>query len=220
MAGKRKIRTMREQVYHILREEICRGEYPPGMRLQEADLVEHLNVSRSPVREALRQLVADNLLVEIPNKGVYIREFTAKDIDEIYDLRVMLESYGIFNSEGKVTSARKSRLLRILKELETTFGGGDIEAYTEADEKLHMEIVRLADNSLINDTYERVRAMNQQFRVLSLMDADRFRESLEEHQQIIQGIVDGDPSAADAVNRQHLEKAREAIRKGMTRLEE
>ena len=82
MVSKRTVTTMREQVYEILRDEICRGEYPPGTRLQELDLTEHLNVSRSPVREALRQLVSDGLLLEIPNKGVYVKEFTVKDIEE------------------------------------------------------------------------------------------------------------------------------------------
>ena len=117
MAAKRPISTIREQVYQILRDDICQGVYAPGTRLQEVDLAENLNVSRSPVREALRQLAADGLLLEIPNKGVYVKEFTAKDIGEIYDLRVMLESYGIFHSAGHITSARRERLLRFLAEL-------------------------------------------------------------------------------------------------------
>ena len=80
MAAKRPISTIREQVYQILRDDICQGVYAPGTRLQEVDLAENLNVSRSPVREALRQLAADGLLLEIPNKGVYVKEFTAKDL--------------------------------------------------------------------------------------------------------------------------------------------
>ena len=203
---------MREQVYEILRDEICRGVYPPGTRLQEADLTEHLNVSRSPVREALRQLVSDGLLLEIPNKGVYVKEFTVKDIEEIFDLRVLLESYSIFHSAGHVTSSRLERLLRILADLESSFADGDLEAYTESDEKLHTQIVRLADNSLVNDTYERVRSMNQQFRVLSLMSPKRFRESLDEHRTIIHSLATGDIKTADSVNRRHLQLACDAIK--------
>ena len=203
---------MREQVYEILRDEICRGVYPPGTRLQEADLTEHLNVSRSPVREALRQLVSDGLLLEIPNKGVYVKEFTVKDIEEIFDLRVLLESYSIFHSAGHITSSRLERLLRILADLESSFADGDLEAYTVSDEKLHTQIVRLADNSLVNDTYERVRSMNQQFRVLSLMSPKRFRESLDEHRTIIHSLATGDIRTADSVNRRHLQLACDAIK--------
>ena len=215
MASKRTVTTIREQVYQILRDEICRGVYAPGTRLQEVELAENLNVSRSPVREALRQLSADGLLLEIPNKGVYVKEFTVKDIGEIFDLRVMLETYGIFHSAGQITSARRERLLRLLSELETFFQNGDLESYTSTDEKLHTQIVRLGDNSLINDTYERVRSMNQQFRILSLMDNRRFRESLDEHREIVHSLVTGNLKKADEVNRHHLELARQAILKRM-----
>lgn len=212
MTGKRTVTTIREQVYRILRDEICRGEYTPGTRLQEVELAEALHVSRSPVREALRQLVSDGLLIEVPNKGVYVKEFTVKDIEEIFDLRVMLESYGIFHSAGNMTSARRERLLEILADLESSFANGDLETYTAVDEKLHGQIVRLANNSLVNDVYERVRSMNQQFRVLSLMSEKRFTESLEEHRSIIHSLAIGDLSTADSVNRHHLKLACDAIK--------
>ena len=151
MAQKRTITTIREQVYRILRDDICQGVYAPGTRLQEVELAENLNVSRSPVREALRQLAADGLLLEIPNKGVYIKEFTVKDIEEIYDLRVMLESYGILHSDGHITSMRRERLLGLLTEMENYLEKGDLRSYTSVDERLHNHIVHLGDNSLIND---------------------------------------------------------------------
>ena len=215
MAQKRTITTIREQVYRILRDDICQGVYAPGTRLQEVELAENLNVSRSPVREALRQLAADGLLLEIPNKGVYIKEFTVKDIEEIYDLRVMLESYGILHSDGHITSMRRERLLGLLTEMENYLEKGDLRSYTSVDERLHNHIVHLGDNSLINDTYDRVRSMNQQFRILSLMDKQRFRESLDEHREIVHALVTGDLKHADDVNRHHLELARIAILKRM-----
>ena len=211
MAQKRTITTIREQVYRILRDDICQGVYAPGTRLQEVELAENLNVSRSPVREALRQLAADGLLLEIPNKGVYIKEFTVKDIEEIYDLRVMLESYGILHSDGHITSMRRERLLGLLTEMENYLEKGDLRSYTSVDERLHNHIVHLGDNSLINDTYDRVRSMNQQFRILSLMDEQRFRESMEEHREIVHALVTGDLAKADEVNHHHLELARQAI---------
>ena len=215
MAQKRTITTIREQVYRILRDDICQGVYAPGTRLQEVELAEGLNVSRSPVREALRQLAADGLLLEIPNKGVYVKEFTVKDIEEIYDLRVMLESYGILHSTGHITAMRRERLLGLLKDMEDFLRKDDLQSYTSLDERLHNHIVHLGDNSLINDTYDRVRSMNQQFRILSLMDQQRFRESLDEHREIVHALVTGDLKHADDVNRHHLELARIAILKRM-----
>lgn len=208
---KRTVVTMREQVYKILRDEICAGVYPPGYRLQEVELAEHLNVSRSPLREALRQLAGDGLVVEIPNKGVYVKAFTPKDIEEIFDLRIMLETYGIEKSAEKVTSARIKRLLELLGNLETTFDLGDVQTYTAFDEQLHSEIVALAANDLVNEVYGRVRTLNQQFRVLSLTDPQRFNESFDEHRTIIQAIATGDTATAIEAERIHLERARNTI---------
>ena len=212
MAPKKAVRTIREQVYRILRDEICQGVYPAGYWLQEAELTEHLQVSRSPVREAMRQLVSDGLLIEIPNKGVFVKEFSERDLEEIYDLRVLLEGYAIYHTVGHLTSSRVEQLLSMLKEFEASYSTGDLEAYTKTDEKLHFSIVRFADNSLVNDVYERVRSMNQQFRVLSLMDQKRFEESMEEHRAIIQALVTGDVETASEVNRHHLDLACKAVK--------
>lgn len=216
--GSKHIKTIRGQVYQILRDEICKGVYEPGFWLQEAELSEHLGVSRSPIREALRQLVADGLVVEIPNKGVFVKKFTTRDIDEIFDMRLMLESYAIQNSRGRMTTARMEGLFDILECMEKTHAAGDIEEYTRYDELLHSRIVDIADNSLVKSTYERVHSMNQQFRVLSLTSRKRFSESLVEHRQVIQSLAIGDTATALQTNARHLELARISIKEHLETL--
>ena len=217
MAEVKHIKTIRDQVYQILRDEICAGKYAPGSWLQETELTEYLGVSRSPVREALRRLVADGLLMEIPNKGVFVKEFTCRDIDEIFDMRVMLESYAIRNSRSRMTSARLQKLFDILEKLEHTHATGDLAVYTQTDEILHNWIVELSENSLVISTYDRVRSMNQQFRVLSLSSHRRFDESLEEHRQIVQSLAVGDVETACATNTRHLELACRCIKEHLSR---
>lgn len=217
MAEERSIKTIRDQVYQILRDDICAGKYAPGFWLQEGELTESLGVSRSPVREALRHLVADGLLIEIPNKGVFVKEFTARDIDEIFDMRVMLESYAIRKSRSRMTSARLQKLFDILEELERTFASGKLEDYTQVDEYLHKWIVELSENSLVISTYDRVRSMNQQFRVLSLTSHRRFDESLDEHRQIVQYLALGNVEAACETNNRHLELACQCIKENLNK---
>ena len=217
MAEVKHIKTIRDQVYQILRDDICAGKYAPGSWLQETELTEYLGVSRSPVREALRRLVADGLLMEIPNKGVFVKEFTCRDIEEIFDMRVMLESYAIQNSRRRMTSARLQKIFDILEKLERTYASGDLEAYTQNDEILHNRIVELSENSLVISTYDRVRSMNQQFRVLSLSSHQRFDESLEEHRQIVQALALGDVETACATNTRHLELACQCIKEHLSR---
>ncbi|MCI9263762.1 MAG: GntR family transcriptional regulator [Oscillospiraceae bacterium] len=207
-----KVKTIRGQVYQILRDDICSGKYEPGFWLQEKELAEQLGVSRSPVREVLRQLVADGLVIEVPNKGVYVKEFTLRDIDEIFDMRVLLETYGIQRSKKNMTSVRRQKLFELLELLEKSCAAGDLDKYVQIDEELHIRIVELGGNSLVESTYDRVRSMNQQFRVLSLASRQRFSDSMEEHRRLIHALAVGDIASAEETVRIHLELARRTIK--------
>ena len=87
----------------------------PVNGFRKKELAEQLNVSRSPVREALKQLVDEGLAIEYPNKGVFVKEFTVKDIEEIYDVRILLESYAIKNSVKTLTSKNIQELMETLQ---------------------------------------------------------------------------------------------------------
>lgn len=206
------VKTIRGQVYQILRDEICSGKYAPGTRLQEQELAERIGVSRSPVREALKTLAGDGLLIEVPNKGVFTKTFTDRDIDEIFDMRLMLETYSIHRCSGSLTSARIQQLFDVLAQLEKTHTAGDLGTYVEFDETFHRLLVEMSENSLVQLTYERVRSMNQQFRVLSLSSQKRFDESLTEHSQIAEALAVRDLNGAERVLRTHLELARDMIK--------
>lgn len=205
-------KTIRGQVYQILRDDICSGKYAPGFWLQEKELAEKLGVSRSPVREAMRLLVADGLVIEVPNKGVFVKEFTLRDIDEIFDMRVLLETYSIRKSRKNLTSVRRQKLFELLDLLERSCAAGDMDQYVQADEELHIRIVELGGNSLVESTYDRVRSMNQQYRVLSLTSHQRFSDSMEEHRKLIHTLAVGDITVAEETARIHLELARRTIK--------
>ena len=98
MSQIRRITTIKQQVYEILRDDICSGVYAPGQQIQETELSKKLEISRSPIREALRQLVSEGLAVEYPNRGVFVKTYTPKDIEDVFDLRILLESYAIMRS--------------------------------------------------------------------------------------------------------------------------
>ena len=180
--------NIRTQVYNAIKENICGGRYEPGQRLNEVELARSLNVSRSPVREALRRLAADGLVVELPNRGVFVREFTPQDIQEIFDVRVLLESYCIQRSVQFMTTEHK-----------------------QADCQLHGLIIRIGGNRLVEDMYQRISAQVQQFRIYSLESKRRFRESLVEHTTVVHCLLTGNVEEADRVNRRHLELARDKI---------
>lgn len=209
----RVVHTIRNQVYEIIKKDICDGIYQPGQWLQEVELANKLNVSRSPVREALRQLASDGLLVEVPNKGIFVREFTPKDMEEIYDMRVMLEDYAFQCLEGRLTADGIDQLNECLSLLEYTFKNKNLKKYIELDAKLHELFVKLSDNNLLQMVYERVHLMIHQFRMSSLSDEQRFMESMEEHRTIVQEIINGNTKKAQQINHRHLELAKARVLK-------
>lgn len=212
MAGTRKpITTIKEQVYQLIKDDICNGVYKPGQWLQEADLSTRFEVSRSPIREALRQLVADGLVVEYPNRGVFVKEFTPKDIEDVYDLRILLESYAIMHSGQNITSEYARKLVEHKNTLIRYHDENDLANYTLADTRLHQFIIELGGNELVVSVYEKVYSLVQQFRIYSLMSRQRFDDSLGEHTDIISHLLAGNAKEADRLNRQHLILAKEQI---------
>ncbi|MEG0541409.1 MAG: GntR family transcriptional regulator [Angelakisella sp.] len=203
--------TIRDQAYQILKNEICTGKYLPGQWLQEKELADHLQVSRSPIREALRQLAGDGLVVEQPNKGVFVKAFTLREIEEIFDMRVMMESYALLHSKEHLTTEHKEQLLQFVSELTAAHREDNLKKYIEIDEQLHSYFILLSGNNLLVESYRRVHTMIQQFRIYSLMRHQRFDESVEEHRQMIHAIITGAVEEADEVNRKHLELAKEKI---------
>jgi len=207
----RQVNTISGQVYQIIREDICSGAYPPGYWLQENELAKRLSISRSPVREALRRLVADHLVVEIPNKGIFVRDFSPRDIQEVFDVRVMLESYALDHIHENMTDRRREKLLTALANLKDAYGDNDLEQYIEYDTVLHNMIIHQADNTLVKSINEQVAFLIQRFRSFSLKGKERFDASIIEHEQIIHAILNNDPEEAKRVNCRHLELAMNKI---------
>lgn len=203
--------TIKDKVYKTIKKDICSGVYSPGQWLQEKELTENLGVSRSPIREALRMLVSDGIVVEIPNKGVFVREFTVRDIQEIFDMRLMMESYAIGRCAKRFSDDQREKLESIIKDMEKSHREKDLAAYIDCDTKLHNTIIEMSGNKLLADCYRRVRTMTQRFRIYSLNNTQRFDESVSEHAQIVQYILSGNTGRAQMINSRHLELARDKI---------
>lgn len=205
------VSTIRTQVYNIIKQNICEGVYTPGQRLQETELAAALKVSRSPIREALRQLASDGLVAEFPNRGVFVKEFTARDIEEVFDVRVLLESYAIRHSAAHMTPQRMEELMGYLDQLVHFHEQGELEEYIRVDAMLHQAIIRLGGNSVVEEMYDRVHSLIQRFRIYSLISKQRFDESVQEHRTVVHCLLTGNTEEADRVNQAHLTLARGKI---------
>ena len=209
MESLRQVKTISRQVYQILKDEIVSGVYQPNDWLQEKELAERLQVSRSPVREALRQLAADGLAVEIPNKGMFVRSFSLKEIMEIYEIRRMMESSALKSLKGKLTEEMKRTLESFREDFIRLHREENLDEYTNVDSAFHRYIIECTGNTILMELYRIVRTMNMTFRILSLRDKARFDESQKEHVQIIDHMIADEMEKAASVNDTHLTLAKE-----------
>lgn len=207
--GIKPVTTIQNQVYQALKQEICSGSFQPGQKLHEQNLAKQFQVSRIPIREALRKLVSDGLVEEKPNRGVFVRRFTPRDIEEIYEVRYMLESQAIENVVRSNNPEIATILSRTLNHLQNSVN--DLSQYTEFDTQLHHEIVTLSGNQLLCDLYDRIDSHIRQFRRFSLTDPNRLKDSVTEHTRIVEAILAGDAKTALEVNSEHLLLARDQV---------
>lgn len=205
------LNTISGQAYEIIKKDICEGTYPPGYWLQENELATRLSISRSPVREALRHLVADQLVVEVPNKGVFVRALSRRDIEEIFDVRVLLETYALDHIYENLTDSRRENLLDVLESLKKSYAANDLDAYKNCDMQLHDMIIHQANNILVESICKQISFLICRFRSYSLKDNKRFTESVLEHEQIVRHILSGQIEEAKSINCRHLKLARDNI---------
>ncbi len=196
-------------MYSILKEAIISGKYEPNHWLQEVEIAEALGVSRSPVREALKQLVAAGLATEIPNKGTFVRDFSDKEIEEIFEIRELMETYAIMHLPKELGKEQIRQLEMFKRDFKLYHDADNMDMYIDVDSDFHKYIIECANNSILYELYKKVGNMNMLFRIYSLQTEQRFNESQVEHTQIIDCLISGDYGKAAAINRSHLSYARE-----------
>jgi len=186
--------AVRERVLASLRQEIIAGSLRPGDRLVERELAERLGVSRVPVREAIRALVAEGFVhFETPRRTV-VRRLTPHDVQELFELREALEVYAAGLAAARATAEDLAQVQELLDLAATATEAGDAEMITDVNSRLHDRIVAMAGNSLLTEALEpvagRLRWMTRR--------NEEWPQLLVEHRELYEAIASGDPDRARA----------------------
>ena len=128
---------LRDVVFNTLRKAILKGELKPGERLMEIALAERLGVSRTPVREAMRKLELEGLVVMIPRRGAQVANITEKDLNDVLEVRIALENLSIENACMRMTEEQLEELWNAAKNFEATMAEGNLVKLAEADVAFH-----------------------------------------------------------------------------------
>ncbi|MFI7336691.1 GntR family transcriptional regulator [Streptomyces sp. NPDC050085] len=194
---------LRQAVYDALIEMIINGTLAPGQRLVEAELAEHLGVSRQPVREALQRLQAAGWVDLRPAQGAYVHSPTVEECAQLLGVRAVLETYSARGAAQHATTKDVTHLWELQDTGIAALAAGDARAIVEANARLHAHITRLSRNAVLAELIPQV---DQRVRWYYMPIAKpRGKDAWSEHALIIEAIATGDPDRAEALMRRHTQ---------------
>ncbi|WP_353950753.1 GntR family transcriptional regulator [Knoellia sp. S7-12] len=195
-------------VYEELLAQIQDMRLEPGRRLNETELAGALGVSRTPLREALRLLLAEDLLEQLPTGGMVVRRLSTRDAAELYAVRARLEALVAAAAAERAGSADVDRLTTLLRRNEAL--AGLAEGAMESGHAIHLEIERIADHAWASRVLAQIEGQLARYRRFSNASPDRRAAALAEHRGIVESIAAADPASAGTRAEEHVLAAREA----------
>lgn len=196
--------SLRGRVYKKLREDILSGVYKENEELKETTIGQELGVSRTPVREALRQLELEGLVTLIPNKGAYVTGITSKDIHDIYTIRSYLEGLCAKWACEHITDAQIEALEEILYLSDFHARRSHYKQLVELDNKFHELIYSACGSKILNHVLSDFHQYVERVRKITLSMPSRALKSNKEHADIVEAIKKRDGQLAEALAHEHI----------------
>ena len=209
-------KPLRDVVFETLRDAIITQVLKPGERLMEIQLADEMGVSRTPVREAIRKLELEGLVIMVPRKGAYVAGVSMKDIHEVYEVRAALEMLAVSLAAERITDEELDALERqVLRESEAE-ASEDIDENTldnivYIDTTFHDIIYQAANNQRLVQFLNILQEQLQRFRAASLSRPGRSKTALEEHKQIIEALSERNGELAAKLAKEHIDNAESAM---------
>ena len=204
--------SLHDEVAAQLRDRIFAGELLPGTFLDEARLAEQLQISRTPLREALKVLCAEGLVRHEPRRGSFVNQVTEQDLDEIFPVLALLEGRCAREAALQATDGDLQRLEVLHERLSRCARARRITDYYAANFSIHEEIISLANNRWLAWVIGDLRKILKLSRLQQLHAPGRLDQSLSEHLAVFAALKARDPEGAEAAMRTHLTRQREALR--------
>lgn len=189
--------SLRGRVYNIVRENILDGVYKAGENLIEMRLAEDLKVSRTPVREAIRQLELEGLVETIPNKGAIVKGINKKDMEDIYKIRLVLEGLAVKWAIEEISDEKIKELQETYELMEFYTNKGDIENIEKLNTRFHEIIYEASKSNMLLHILKDFQVYAKLARYDSLKCSGRMEESLKEHGKILDAIKKRDYKLAE-----------------------
>jgi DNA-binding GntR family transcriptional regulator len=199
--------TLPNRVYLILEEAILQGKLKQGDRLIEEELSEMIGVSRAPIREALRSMEKDGLVVIAPRKGTVVNSISREDIAEIYEVASVLEALAVRLFCEKATEEDLEKLKNLYEKMEIQMKNNNLIHYRKLNREFHEILINGSGNKKLIDIYRRLRKQISWFQNITLSSPRNVESWLHEHKDIIDALQRRDPVAAGHIASEHIKRS-------------
>lgn len=206
---------LREVVFTTLRQAILKGELPPGERLMEITLANKLGVSRTPIREAIRKLELEGLVVMIPRKGAHVAHITVQELNDVLEVRRGLEELAIRKACERITEEEVLKLEKAADEFSMLVDSNNLMALAEADVRFHDVIYESTHNRRLVQILNNLREQMYRYRMEYLKEADARRLLDNEHKDICRAVREKDIQKAHDYICQHIDNQQRSIIKSI-----
>lgn len=203
--------ALTDWAYEVIKEAILTLKIDPGAQLHIDELAEQLNISRTPIREALLRLEQDGLVRMVPRVGFFVTEITKRDLEELFELRELLESHAVKRAALALTDDDITRLTRLYEENAAAMERGDLAQFLQTEIEFHSFLIDHAQNQWLITMMGSVQDLIHRERVLSLRSMENVRASVREHQRVLEALLQGDAELAGRRMAEHIHAVKERL---------
>jgi DNA-binding GntR family transcriptional regulator len=196
---------LRDIVFNTLRQAILKGELAPGERLMEVSLAQKLGVSRTPVREAIRKLELEGLVLMIPRRGAEVARISEKNLRDVLEVRRGLEDLAIELACARITDSQIVELKKANVNFENSLTSNDVTAIAEADERFHEIIYKAAGNEKLVLVINNIKEQMYRYRLEYIKDGTKRQKLVSEHKEIVAALERRNLQEAQELMRNHIE---------------
>ncbi len=195
--------TLREKILENIRDSILNGTLKAGERVSEPELAERYGISRTPIREAFRQLESEGYLTVVPRKGAVVTALTERDVEEFYSIKSILEGYAARLASQALSEKDIERLKTINNRLAKLAASGDVKTFFRVHNEFHELFIRASGNQKLLELIQQLLQKFDRLRIASLSLPGRMEISVQEHKKIIEAFEQRDGDRADKLVRKN-----------------
>jgi DNA-binding GntR family transcriptional regulator len=203
--------TLREQIVDFIKDAIVRGRLKPGERVPEQEIAENFGISRTPIREAFRQLESEGFITVIPRKGAVVSPLTDKDVSEFYVIKSLLEGFAARTACDKLTHKEIKRLESLNASMVKCSERGDFKGFFKLDNQFHDTFLKACGNDKLFTLIHHLVQQFERFRITALSLPGRMQESLTQHKEIIEAFEKSEADLVETLVMANADKGRDVL---------